>query len=325
MKLSRRIGQVWNWLPAFRAVAESEHLPTASREAHLSASALSRSVRLLEDDLGIELFVREGRQLELTEAGRGLLAATRGAMRALEMALDRVLASETAGPVHVAAPGPYCSLFVLPAFRLLRSLHPDIVPHVVSLGGDARSKALHEGALDIVVDDEATSEPDVRVTKLCELGYGVYVGEGHPLQDRDRVEPEDLESHAFVVPPEGISDHWPPHLERRIGMVVQQLHVAVDACETFGLAAVLPDVVTRGHRLQRLPIELVPARSLYALSRKAAGEPKRTDLVLDALARIVELLALDVGDEFPPPIRSTMRPPPPVDSAAPTLRELKTG
>jgi DNA-binding transcriptional LysR family regulator len=324
MKLARRIGQVWNWLPAFRAVAESEHLPTASREAHLSASALSRSVRLLEDDLGIELFVREGRQLELTEAGRGLLAATRGAMRALEMALDRVLASETAGPVHVAAPGPYCSLFVLPAFRLLRSLHPDIVPHVISVGSN-RSKALHEGSLDLVVDDEATSEPEIRVTKLCELGYGVYVGEGHALVGRDLVEPEELEQHAFVGPPEGVCDHWPPHLERRVEMVVQQLHLAVEAAETFGLAAVLPDVVARGHALHRLPIDLVPPRSLYALSRKAAGEPKRTDLVLDALARVVELLALDVGDEFPPPIRSTMRPPPPVESGAPTLRELKTG
>ena len=63
MKLAQRVSQVWNWLPAFRAVAESEHLPTASKEANLSASALSRAVKLLEDDLGVSLFVREGLNL----------------------------------------------------------------------------------------------------------------------------------------------------------------------------------------------------------------------------------------------------------------------
>ena len=52
----RRVNQIWNWLPAFRVVAETQHLPTASKEAHLSASALSRAVKLVEEQLDRQLF-----------------------------------------------------------------------------------------------------------------------------------------------------------------------------------------------------------------------------------------------------------------------------
>ncbi len=43
MQPLRRLVPFWNWLPAFRAVAESQHLPTASRELNVTAPALSRS------------------------------------------------------------------------------------------------------------------------------------------------------------------------------------------------------------------------------------------------------------------------------------------
>ena len=57
-----RVSQLWSWLPAFRTVAETEHLPTAARMLELSPSALSRSVKQLEDSLGRPLFTREGRR-----------------------------------------------------------------------------------------------------------------------------------------------------------------------------------------------------------------------------------------------------------------------
>ncbi|MHC4078781.1 MAG: helix-turn-helix domain-containing protein, partial [Planctomycetota bacterium] len=65
----RRLAQLWNWLPAFRAVGETQHLPTASRALSVTAPALSRAVRLLERDVGQPLFRRIGRRIELNEAG----------------------------------------------------------------------------------------------------------------------------------------------------------------------------------------------------------------------------------------------------------------
>lgn len=329
LKLSQRATQIWNWLPAFRAVAESEHLPTASKEVHLSPSALSRAVRLLEDDLGVELFVREGRQLELTEAGRRLLGASRSAMRSVEAALDQILSSEGAGDVRIAAPGPYCSVFVLPAMRRLRETFPDLVPHLSSASANASERLLADGALDIAVVDglalgtrESTSKGDLRselrVTKLGDLGYSVYAGLDHPLVAELEVRIEDVLAHPFVGAPDHLVDHFPPDLPRRLGMIVEQLHLAVQACALHGMLAVLPDVVANAYRgegeLVRLPVEIIAPQPIYALSRRAAVEPKRINLVVNAIARAFE----DVKrggtrrTTMPPP-RSTLRPPPNID------------
>ncbi|NUP06974.1 MAG: LysR family transcriptional regulator [Polyangiaceae bacterium] len=345
MKLSQRATQIWNWLPAFRAVAEAEHLPTASKEVHLSPSALSRAVRLLEDDLGVELFVREGRQLELTEAGRRLLGASRSAMRSVEAALDQVLSAEATGDVRVSAPGPYCSVFVLPALRRLRDTFPEVVPHLSSVSGNAAERLLAEGGLDIAIVDgltlgmrEGSSNGEgpassrgsqLRVTKLGELGYSVYAGADHPLVAELEVTVDDVLAHPFVAAPEHLIDHWPPDLSRRIGMVVEQLHVAVQACALDGMLAVLPDVVANAYRgegeLVRLPVDIVRPQPLYAVSRRAAVEPKRINVVLTA---IVQTFA-DVSRGGPrrsslPPPRSTLRPPPIFDRSLASPRAPTT-
>ena len=58
---SERVSRIWNWLPVFRAVAETEHLPTASELLYVTPSALSRTIRLLEKDsrLLVEIVVRD--------------------------------------------------------------------------------------------------------------------------------------------------------------------------------------------------------------------------------------------------------------------------
>jgi DNA-binding transcriptional LysR family regulator len=83
----RRIARLWNWLPAFRAVAEYESVQAAGAALALSPSALSRAVRLVEDELGEPLFVRAPDGLQLTARGRALLSATRDAMRGIDEAL----------------------------------------------------------------------------------------------------------------------------------------------------------------------------------------------------------------------------------------------
>ena len=75
----------------------------------------------------------------------------------------------------------------------------------------------------------------------------------------------------------------------------------------------LPDVVAREFRgegaLVRLPVDVVPARPLYAVSRKAAAEPKRIDLVIRAVTQTVEDVRRGTCRSTMPPPRSTIRPP----------------
>ena len=123
----RRTANFWNWLPAFRAVAETEHLPSATQIAHVTAPALSRAVRQLESEIGHELFGREGRGLQLNEDGRRLLVAVRDAMRLVDDALVSLSGTTFAGPLRWTCNWSLSGIALRALSRLVDE-HPQVVP-----------------------------------------------------------------------------------------------------------------------------------------------------------------------------------------------------
>lgn len=85
---SVRLRTVWNWLPVFRLVAEKQSVRVAAQLLHVAPSAVSRSVRLLEAELGVALFERRGRTLTLSDEGSTLLAFVRRAMRRIDDGIE---------------------------------------------------------------------------------------------------------------------------------------------------------------------------------------------------------------------------------------------
>ena len=84
---TKRAAVCWNYVPAFIAVAETEHLRRAALEMRVSPSSLSRMIALLEHHLGYPVFDRSGRRLKLTPAGQKLFCAARKSMLMLNEAV----------------------------------------------------------------------------------------------------------------------------------------------------------------------------------------------------------------------------------------------
>ncbi len=76
-------------LRVFVAVAEELHFSRAAKRLFASPATVSESIRGLERELGLELFVRTSRRVELTEAGAGLLPYARRVLRDVEVLLER--------------------------------------------------------------------------------------------------------------------------------------------------------------------------------------------------------------------------------------------
>jgi LysR family transcriptional regulator, glycine cleavage system transcriptional activator len=117
-----------NTLPAFRAVARLQNLRAAAETLHLTASALSQQIKLLEDQLDVRLFDRRGRSLVLNAAGAAL-------QQAVEPALDRLalgaLAAQAAGrgaaqTLRLTVVPSLAQRWLLPRMARWRERHADI-------------------------------------------------------------------------------------------------------------------------------------------------------------------------------------------------------
>ena len=280
-----RLRSLWSWLPVFRVVAETEHLPTASEVLHVTASSLSRTVRLLEEDVGQRLFEREGRGLTLNPAGEDLLRAVRDAMRRVDEALLQLGPGRMVGEVRVSVPGPFAPIYVLPALGVLAREHPRLHPRVVSVPDPEVAGALERGEIDVAVLEAAAPRDTLSLKTLAEVPHALCCGPTHPLAARRRPSAREIEAHVFVAPtalPDGaVPDRWPPELPRTIGLSVHQMQVGVDACASGAYLAVLPWPVAERAGLVRL--RPLSSSALYVMHGPTLDPEGRTEAVVDAL------------------------------------------
>jgi len=88
-------------LPAFEISADRLSFSAAASQLHLTHGAISRQIRTLEDQLGVPLFRRFNRRIELTEAGAAFLPSVRQALQLLETASGQVFDQTKSGPLVV--------------------------------------------------------------------------------------------------------------------------------------------------------------------------------------------------------------------------------
>lgn len=289
MEHLRDITQFWNWLPAFRAIGETSHLPSAAAAVHLSPSALSRSLKQLENSLGRRLFRRASRRLELTLEGEQFLTSLREAMRIVHEASLTVQSRQLSGAVHVSSAGVATSAWVLPALLELQDPHPELILVLRTNVTDV-VQGLLKGQLDIAFGSTRLSHPRLRTEKVGVAHAGVYCGPAHALHSKRRVTLDDLRECDFVAPPRnehGLSkDGWPDELERRIVVHVDRMRLGCEACLARPLLGVFPDLVAeqvgRGE-LRRLPIDVVPEAPVFAVLRSPIAEVTAAEVVLDAV------------------------------------------
>lgn len=140
-------------LHAFRAVARSQNLRAAADELHLTPSAISQQIRLLEEQVGFPLFDRRGRRVVLNAAGEALQRAVDPALARLDEGLRAAaaLAAGTTQRVRVTLLPSFAQRWFLPRMARWRERHPDIAleleasQHLVDLQREGFHVALRQG------------------------------------------------------------------------------------------------------------------------------------------------------------------------------------
>jgi DNA-binding transcriptional LysR family regulator len=292
----RRTHAIWNWLPAFRAVAESLRLDEAAKRVGVSASALSRSVSLLEEQLGEALFVRVGRHLQLTGAGQELLIAARDAMRIVDDGIERTREAPQALNLTLGV-SPELAPIALSALSAMRARAPHQVVRIHSTRGAPPVQPLLRGELDVALHDSSGQRvghhASLRATYLGSLPRHLFCGASHPLASTGAfVNAVTLSTFDFAVTLSDrgvpVDDGWPPEVERPRQVQCDDSSVALGCGLSAQCVVALPDHlaapwVASGQLVQINAAALRPVL-LYALRRKPLSSSTFVEFVCDELA-----------------------------------------
>jgi LysR family glycine cleavage system transcriptional activator len=143
-----------NTLPVFRAVATLQNLRAAAEALHLTHSAVSQQIRLLETRLGHTLFERRGRRVVLNAAGAALLRSVQEALSLLDEGVQAAAAAAgtTAQRLRISVLPSFAQRWLLPRMGRWRDRHPDLAleietsQQVADLQRDGFHAALRQGS-----------------------------------------------------------------------------------------------------------------------------------------------------------------------------------
>lgn len=144
-------------LRAFESAARHLNITKAANELHVTQSALSQRIGALEAELGFALFLRRGRQIELTPKGAAIAAAMGRAMQEITRAFSGLEESEGARTLVISVLPSFATRWLMPRMTRFQALHPELEVQVNA-----------EGRL----IDLTTSEADLAVR----FGTGRYPG-----------------------------------------------------------------------------------------------------------------------------------------------------
>lgn len=270
-------------LQYFVAAAKAEHFTRAARHLNIVQSALSSSVRALEEELGAQLFVRTTRKVRLTAAGRTLLEKAEIVLEAARDAQEAVAAitQARAGKLRVGTVQGLPAFLDLPALLArFHQRHPQIEVRLIQGGAAHLLEKVRSGILDLAVLPMFEPASDISTSMIACEDLVVVCAQDHPLRPAASISLKDLSSYAFVdfEPDWGTrklidAAFFDAGIERRIAFEVSDLSTQLD-------------LVERGLGLALVPESVVASRGLSLRTHRLAGTDACWELVLASPAAV---------------------------------------
>lgn len=181
-------------LRAFDEVARQGAFAPAARELCLTQSALSESIRQLEEALGLRLFDRTTRTVGLTAAGQAFLLDVRQAFDMLEQGFQNLgdLAALRRGKVRIAAAPSVLSVLLLPVLPALRARHPGIEVDLIEDSAEGIAQRVQAGSVDFGVGAAHPAGGDLLTQPLISDAMGLVARLDEPLLQAGRLTAADL-------------------------------------------------------------------------------------------------------------------------------------
>ena len=275
-------------LRTVRAIHDQGGLARAAEVLNITQSALSHQVKALEEQAGVDLFVRRAKPLRLSPAGMRLL-------RLAEQVLPLVAATEAEfkgveagriGRLHIAMECHACFDWLLPVLDIFRRTWPEVDLDIRQRLAFGALPALARQEVDLVISSDPEEMAGIVYQPLFDYSPTLVVPAGHPLVAKGHADPADLAGETLITYPmdRGRLDVFsqfltPAGVEPAQTRTVELTAVALMLVASGRGVAVMPDWVLRREsanpEIAMLP--LTPGgiiRRLYAAVRaEDLGQP----------------------------------------------------
>lgn len=188
-------------LEYFRVIAELEHFTKASERLLISQSSLSHSIKELESELGVELFMRQGRNVKLTKYGQMFLPFVTQALDTLGEGCQRLrdYVDPNTGTLNIAVP-PSLGAFIsyMTVYYISETGRTNINFQINQIGTyDEISNQVVRGELDLAFSTDIDS-PLVGKALVGHHEMVLLVSKSHPLANRSSINLKDINGERFI-------------------------------------------------------------------------------------------------------------------------------
>ncbi len=188
-------------LEIIRAIAETGSFTAAGHKLHVSQSAISRQILLLEDELKTPVFLRIGRRIRITPAGESLLQLSHRVFQDLTDTVATISDSQETlrGTVRILGGMTVC-LYVFPTLLSeLTRQHPGIDVKIMNDSAERSIQHLRAGTGDIALLTLPVRDADMVTVPVLQEELLVVTSAKHPLTKKRKVNAQDLSTQPFVL------------------------------------------------------------------------------------------------------------------------------
>ena len=183
-----------NSLKAFESAARYLSFTKAADELCVTQAAVSHQIKLLEEFLGIELFKRKNRSLELTELGKAYFIDINKILRRLNEATERLLTLKTDPHLNISVPQTFGIQWLVPHLSEFNQLYPQIE---VRLTGVDQDEGLLNKEIDLAIYYGLGHWQNLQVDRLGEENL-LILASPELLAENPIIQPEDLGGHTLI-------------------------------------------------------------------------------------------------------------------------------
>ncbi len=267
-----------NALRAFDASARHLSFRGAADELHVTQGAVAQQIRRLEADLGVVLFLRHARGLEMTSEGAVYAKEIGAAMRTISDATRNLFPQEKT--LTISAPPSFATKWLMPRINDLSTALPGLQVNVIA---DEKRVAIRKAQVDLAIrQGAARQETGVTEELLCDLDPVVVCRAEDTFDERAFQKIEDFASTDLI---EDSHRHW-AHFLGQVGqkplkpvMLVNQTALAMDAAAAGQGFAIIPAIFLRGANLKVIFRIGKPAPSSFYIRWSQTDARQVADLV----------------------------------------------